>query len=383
MKVSCSKPLKIGPPALAEIQDPRPVPDVHDHEEDRCKEDIVSVDESISSSADEADDETKMYHKHCDDDDHPDQVELPGEAVMEEVEEKLGLDVVNDDYQILVDIEDPKKAKATYGCNVCGKFYSNTYNLKNHINASHLGIKFECGECGYKTSQKKSLDRHILAIHRGHKFVCAVCQQEFSWETDLRRHVISKHTDSKFKCDICEDEYSERRTLSNHKRIHHSSQPYVFKCHVKDCKFESTEKVILDTHKRNYHEFLLHKCQHCNYSSLKKTEVSRHNLRKHGAPLKYECEMCEIKFSKKADYDMHQEIHVAMRKKITAIKKFEGKVEEEDGKPVAKLVGRKREVIATAKDKKKLARRKLVKSSVMKRKIQEKRVKKNEDTKEM
>ena len=55
-------------------------------------------------------------------------------------------------------------------CTICDFVTANNYNLKNHIETVHEGIKpFKCKICDYKTAHKPSLKVHTESVHEGIK----------------------------------------------------------------------------------------------------------------------------------------------------------------------------------------------------------------------
>ena len=61
------------------------------------------------------------------------------------------------------------KIERKYSCEHCPKFYSSARNLKDHVNAVHLGSlrPYRCPECDYCTSYRGALYIHKARKHRG------------------------------------------------------------------------------------------------------------------------------------------------------------------------------------------------------------------------
>lgn len=82
----------------------------------------------------------------------------------------------------------------------CGKGYSTKFNLKRHIETSHLKIKkYRCHECDKQFASKQNLNEH-MHIHSGAKpFWCKICSKTFRQASQLslhkRTHLLSSKQD--------------------------------------------------------------------------------------------------------------------------------------------------------------------------------------------
>lgn len=83
----------------------------------------------------------------------------------------------------------------------CLKTYSNSFNLRRHIESFHQGIKkFFCEICNKGLSSKQNMREHSF-IHQGTKpYVCTVpnCPETFRQLSQLKMHKVIHSELSKF-----------------------------------------------------------------------------------------------------------------------------------------------------------------------------------------
>jgi uncharacterized Zn-finger protein len=89
----------------------------------------------------------------------------------------------------------------------CGKGYSTKFNLKRHIETSHLKIKkYRCHDCDKQFASKQNLNEH-MHIHSGAKpFFCKICSKTFRQASQLslhkRTHLISSKQEASGSSEI-------------------------------------------------------------------------------------------------------------------------------------------------------------------------------------
>ena len=75
-------------------------------------------------------------------------------------------------------------------CNVCDFERAQKYNLKQHIESVHEGLKpFKCSIFNYETAYKSDLKKHI--VESSH---CPICDNSnFEEKMRLQMHLIKTH----------------------------------------------------------------------------------------------------------------------------------------------------------------------------------------------
>ena len=89
-------------------------------------------------------------------------------------------------------------------CGVCGKNYKTQRNLRLHVQAEHLGIKFTCYQCNYQATTNGSLKAHIQSLHEKIKYSCHRCDYQATTKGGLKTHIQAIHEKIKYSCNQCD-----------------------------------------------------------------------------------------------------------------------------------------------------------------------------------
>ena len=152
-------------------------------------------------------------------------------------------------------------------CMMCGKNYKTKNQLSLHKNNVHRFEQCSCKICG-KTFERRKLLANHMNLHKNKK--CLSCEKTFKFASYHKHVQFCKN----YNCTICDFETKSRKTFKNHTIQH-------------EMKKEQN-------------------CPHCNYSSLKTSNVKRH-IRQHNQGM-FDCDKCGKQVSI-LSAEKHKETH--------------------------------------------------------------------------
>ncbi|KAK2492807.1 hypothetical protein MC885_007581 [Smutsia gigantea] len=171
-----------------------------------------------------------------------------------------------------------------FPCDICGRQFNDTGNLKRHIECTHGGKrKWTCFICGKSVRERTTLKEH-LRIHSGEKpHLCSICGQSFRHGSSYRLHLRVHHDDKRYKatfhqCDVCKKIFKGKSSLEMHFRTHSGEKPY--KCQI--CNQSFRIKKTLTKHLVIHSDARPFNCQHCNATFKRKDKLKYHIDHVHG-----------------------------------------------------------------------------------------------------
>ncbi|XP_044530846.1 zinc finger and BTB domain-containing protein 41 [Gracilinanus agilis] len=143
-----------------------------------------------------------------------------------------------------------------FPCDICGRQFNDTGNLKRHIECTHGGKrKWTCFICGKSVRERTTLKEH-LRIHSGEKpHLCSICGQSFrhgSSYSDVSVLLLKgplgdlpvgrgNKSEKPYKCQICNQSFRIKKTLTKHMVIHSDARP--FNCQHCNATFKRKDKL--------------------------------------------------------------------------------------------------------------------------------------------
>ncbi|XP_068141379.1 zinc finger protein 501 [Drosophila tropicalis] len=197
----------------------------------------------------------------------------------------------------------------------CDKVYSIVTHLKRHLRSTHertepaaKTIKCSVVECDKLFTSSSNMLRHVRDNHEcPREYPCSHCPKKFSQKLKLKRHEIREHTqDYPFRCAKCQRGFYQQWQQESH---HKTCKLYT--CPESGCKMEFDKWTIYIKHCRDtLHGRRKHKCQDCEQTYEKPSDLKRHREVKHsgGTAKSFTCPEpnCSRSYSYERNLRQHQ-----------------------------------------------------------------------------
>ncbi|KAM4642734.1 zinc finger and BTB domain-containing protein 41 [Discoglossus pictus] len=201
-----------------------------------------------------------------------------------------------------------------FPCDICGRQFNDTGNLKRHIEYTHGGKrKWTCFICGKSVRERTTLKEH-LRIHSGEKpHLCSICGQNFRHGSSYRLHLRVHHDDKRYECNDCGKSFIRHDHLTKHRKIHSGEKEH----QCEECGKCFGRRDHLTVHYKSVHlgekvwqkyKATFHQCEVCKKVFKGKSSLDMH-FRTHSGEKPYKCHICNQSFRIKKTLTKHLVIH--------------------------------------------------------------------------
>ena len=125
---------------------------------------------------------------------------------------------------------------------------------------------------------------------------CVLCIRSFVTFRALHRHNLQHHSDSKFTCPMCKKCFKTKSSLQQHQKCVHIEE-FNYMCNICGHLFKAAG--TLAQHVKSHSFF----CHHCKKAFVMQEDLTAH--KSHCFQKKFQCSLCDLKFSRKRDVDRH------------------------------------------------------------------------------
>ncbi|XP_058820652.1 transcription factor grauzone-like [Topomyia yanbarensis] len=176
------------------------------------------------------------------------------------------------------------KERKTHFCEQCNKAYSNSQQLRAHLQKKHGAVcDWVCDICAKGFNHRALLEEHRLThSEEGLASLKIQCEKCHRWLINKKSYLRHKRrcydTSGPVKCDICGKESINEAALMGHKNFHHSNRP-LFTCAF--CGKECKTQLRLKEHEATHTGVVLYQCPYCPRTSNSSSNMYTHKKSAH------------------------------------------------------------------------------------------------------
>ena len=111
-----------------------------------------------------------------------------------------------------------------FKCDSCLKEFTNRNSFRQHVKATHQGLKHKCELCEATYTYKTHLQDHMNEKHLGKVLPCDLCQATFKARWAIRKHMKRAHPDvqNEYSCEQCPKVFKYHYSWEDHVKNQHS-----------------------------------------------------------------------------------------------------------------------------------------------------------------
>lgn len=218
----------------------------------------------------------------------------------------------------------PEKLKPNqkpFVCSQCGISVATNYTLGRHMKNKHSGksktMKHKCNICSFGTKTKILLNQHKKNIHKiserrstnseKNSLFCSCCGKKFLSKNAVETHEDAMKKDLSYICGFCGERMKTENVLKRHITDTHLNEPK-FKCDLCDMRFKRKAGLISHTYSHsNYRPFKCKKAD-CSAAFTSSFTLKKHES-VHSEKRNFSCQICPKTFKSISHRISHMKHH--------------------------------------------------------------------------
>ncbi|XP_067635457.1 zinc finger protein 721-like [Eurosta solidaginis] len=200
-----------------------------------------------------------------------------------------------------------KNEQYQYPCDICGKHFKTTWDIKQHKRIHSDEKPHKCDFCGKRFVRTTSLSHH-MRTHTGEKpYTCKYCDRCFTTKDRLNKHLRVHLGDNIHRCECCPLAFRLASELWLHSTTHKDEDPETHERNMAALK-EEEAKLKVNKNKNIRDKNGQYSCDNCGKHFKTKSVLNLHKLI-HSDEKPHKCDFCEKRFAQAAHLREHMRTH--------------------------------------------------------------------------
>ncbi|XP_072745990.1 uncharacterized protein [Anoplolepis gracilipes] len=211
--------------------------------------------------------------------------------------------------------------KKRHMCEVCGNAFRSRFHLREHMNQHDGNRAYSCEQCGKAFYKRIQLRQHKLS-HGSNKHVCSICGATFNRRGNMNMHMKRHDVIEAYTCSVCAYKCKSMSELKIHRKKHTEEEivdsikkkcndKEIWRCNV--CNKVFSKRTLLINHERIHEDDKSYECDECGKKLASKSSLLYHKKSMHLKERPHMCHYCGNSFVSKETRLIHERIHTGER----------------------------------------------------------------------